>query len=197
MPRHPVNLAKQQFPLALQQPQCVFTVVPARALIGRQQLLTQLPGAADNKHHTAARTKGRKSAIGNSDFRLANISSGHDIKIHRHLPFRQLCFDYLITSKGKRLMPLQGVSESVRLFQSDFSAFQQGNNAFYAGEERKLSVRCKGRDTRPPVKIARCWRETANFTRFSRAIAPQIDRHFADIKVFHHPSRTAQRGNLP
>ena len=169
----------------------MFTVVPARALIGRQQLLPQLPGATDNKHDAATRTKGRKSAIGNSDFRLANISSGHDIKIHRHPPFRQLCFYYLVTRKSKRLMLLQGVSEHVRLFQGHFPSFQQGNNPFYAREKRKLTVRCKGGDTRSPVKISCCWRKTANLTRFSRTIAPQTDRHFADIKIFHHPSRKA------
>jgi hypothetical protein len=46
-------------------------------------------------------------------------------------------------------------------------------------------------------EIARCWRKTTYFTRFSRTITPEIDRHFADIKVFHHPSRKALCADMP
>lgn len=48
---------------------------------------------------TPPRGKRREGAIGHPNFRLAGVASGHDIKIHRHLPFREFGFHNALTGK--------------------------------------------------------------------------------------------------
>lgn len=75
MTRTPANFTEQQLTLRLQKPQGVLAIVPARTLVGGQQFITQLPRPADHKHHSAARAKRGKRAIGNSDFRLTDMKA--------------------------------------------------------------------------------------------------------------------------
>ncbi|ANK01700.1 hypothetical protein WLH_00439 [Escherichia coli O25b:H4] len=54
MTSKPVDFTEQQFTLRLQKPQGVPAIEPARALVGSEQFVAQLPRPVYYKHHPAA-----------------------------------------------------------------------------------------------------------------------------------------------
>ncbi|VFS18492.1 Uncharacterised protein [Escherichia coli] len=57
MTSKPVDFTEQQFTLRLQKPQGVPAIEPARALVGSEQFVAQLPRPVYYKHHPAREPK--------------------------------------------------------------------------------------------------------------------------------------------
>ena len=116
------------------------------------------------------------------------LPSGHDIEIHRHLPLREHGFHRQIARKAVRLMVFQGMAKRPPRIQRHLAAFQQRNHPVNARKRGEFAVTGDGGDAGPPGKIPRRGRETANLTRLARAVTPETDGYFTDIKEFHDHS---------
>ena len=83
---------------------CAYFIEPARATVGSEQFIAQLPAPVNHKHHPPHEPKVVNVTFGNSDFSpYRHPGRVMMFEIHRHLPCRQFQLLPPVRCKGKRL----------------------------------------------------------------------------------------------